>query len=400
MTAASEPRGARAHLVAGAARLARLCDGSAVLAPIPRAVLGMGGQAFAARARNEAAAGVSAPHPLARMLLEQVQRPLSELPLDAARAAFKQLTGLLPPGDVAEPVPFTLTAGGHKVGIRVYGRGRADLPLVCYFHGGAFVLGDLDTSEPECGAIASISSAAVVSVGYPRAPEQRFPVPVEVSLEVLRQVLLAPERFGIVCANRVVLAGESSGANIALNCALALRDEPRWALGGLALVCPMVDLRPTSPSVMHSGEHLFSQADLERFVASYLSAHDAADPVASPLLAEDLTGLPPTIIISAELDPLLGQAGHLARRLSDAGVDAHHTTYGRLIHGFLQWRGILPERLDALDRIAGLTRRVPAAARPEERQEALDRPRDEQPVSGDQHARVGAGGPRPPSARG
>lgn len=367
MTAAPKPHRVRSHLIAGAARMARRVDGHRALAPVPRAVFGLGGQVLAARARDESAAGLRAPHPVARMLLEQSARtygPFSEMSLDAARTAFKQMTDFLPSERFADPVPFTLTAGGHKVRIRVYGRGRADLPVVFYFHGGAFVLGDLDSADPECGFIASTSAAAVVSVGYPLAPERQFPVPVEASIDVVRQVAFAPERFGVVCADEMVLAGESAGANIALNCALALRDDPLATPVGLALVYPMVDLRLTNPSVEEFGEqYLFTRADLERFVDRYLATpNDVRDPLASPVLAEDLTGLPRTIVISAAFDPLIDEAEHLGRRLADAGVDVRHITYERLIHGFLQWRGILPERLDALDRIVGLTRRTPGAA--------------------------------------
>jgi len=364
MTAVPRPRARRSHLVAGALRLTRRLGGHPTLAPIPQALLDVGGRVFAARARDESAAGLRAPHPLVRTLLERflpAHRPFSEMPLPAARAAYRRVATYLPPERFAAPVPFTLTVDGHKVGIRVHGPGRADLPVVCYFHGGGFVLGDLDTAEPECGAIASASDAAVVSVGYPLAPEQRFPVPVEVSIAAVRQVMVAPERFGIVGGGEMVLAGESAGANIALNCALALRGDPHVAVAGLGLVCPLVDLRLINASVKEfGGEYLLTRDDLEFFVAGYLPSPELADdPRASPVLAEDLAGLPRTVIISAGYDPLVDEAEQLARRLVDAGVDVQHVVYERLIHGFLQWRGILPERGDALERIGRLTRPTP-----------------------------------------
>ena len=367
MTAAPQPRARRSHLVAGAMRLTRRLGGHPTLAPILQAVLGVGGRVFAARARDESAAGLRAPHPLARTLLERflpAHRRFSDMPLPAARAAYRRVATYLPPERFAAPVPFTLTAGGHKVRIRVHGPGRADLAVVFYFHGGGFVLGDLDTAEPECGAIASAAAAAVVSVGYPLAPEQRFPVPVEVSIAAVRQVMAAPERFGIVGAGEMVLAGESAGANIALNCALALRGDPHATVAGLGLVCPLVDLRLTNASVKEfGGEYLLTRDDLEFFVASYLPSPELADdPRASPVLTEDLTGLPRTVIVSAGYDPLVDEAEHLARRMVDAGVDAQHVVHERLIHGFLQWRGILPERLDALERIGRLARPRPSAA--------------------------------------
>lgn len=206
-----------------------------------------------------------------------------------------------------------------------------DLPhLVIYLHGGMWMLGDLETHDRTCRRLAISTGARVLAVDFRLAPEHRWPAAVddaEQAVEWARAEL---------AARAPVLAGDSSGGHLALLVALRLRDHDRGC-GGLLLACPNTDLRLTTRSIAELGHGWGLNADSLRWaVEQWLPPGVARDDRAvSPLLA-DLARLPPTVVITADHDPLRDEGSALARALRRAQVPVVHRCERGMIHGFIQ----------------------------------------------------------------
>lgn len=262
-----------------------------------------------------------------------------------------------------------IPAGDHRVPARVYTpvNGTEPLPVVLYFHGGGWVYGDLDTHDSVCREIADRAEAVVVSVAYRRSPEAKFPAALEDAFAALVWVN-DPEtvhRLSIDPA-RVVAAGDSVGGNLAAALALRARDRGGPPIAGQVLLCPVLAKDPGTPSY----EENASGYGLEpRFMGwmweQYLARpEDAADPFVAPLRAPDLRGLPPALVVSAEYDILRDEAEQYAERLAEAGVAVDSTRYPGMVHGFIDYRGLVEEGWGALDEIGSWLRRTVGTAHP------------------------------------
>ena len=221
--------------------------------------------------------------------------------------------------------------------VRIYHpRWAGDMPVLAYFHGGGFVLGSLDTHDSLARSLAVAADCLVVSVDYRLAPEHRFPAAVDDCLAAVRWIGVHAAEIG-ADPTRIAVGGDSAGGNLATVVALRLRDEGGPALAGQLLVYPMTWLRaPVEGSMVVNGEGYFLTASgVAWFENMYLAEPgQASHPHASPLLAKDLGGLPPALVITAEFDPLLDQGEAYARRMSEGGVAVTHTHYPGAIHGF------------------------------------------------------------------
>lgn len=213
---------------------------------------------------------------------------------------------------------------------RLYEPEAAGGQAIVYLHGGMWMLGDLETHDRTCRRLADATGGRVLAVDFRRAPEHRWPAAVE---DALAAVAWASEELG---APAPVLAGDSSGGHLALLVALRLREHDRRC-GGLLLACPNTDLRLTSASVEQLGHGWGLDADSLRWaVSQWLPAGVApGDPSVSPLLA-DLSGLPPTVVVTADHDPLRDEGDALARTLRAAGVPVVHRCERGMVHGFVQ----------------------------------------------------------------
>ncbi|MCA1712892.1 MAG: alpha/beta hydrolase [Actinobacteria bacterium] len=227
------------------------------------------------------------------------------------------------------------TDGG--IPIRIY-RPEADgpVPTVVFFHGGGFVIGDIETHDDHTRLICKQVEAVVVSVDYRLAPEHPFPAGFEDCLAATRWVADNIAQLG-GDADRIAVAGDSAGGNLAAAVALACKaDGP--PLAAQLLIYPGVDFRDEDlhPSRIENGEGLFLTAeDMRWFGNHYLSdpAH-RQDPRASVLVAPDLTGLPPAVVGTGEYDPLRDEGEAYAKALEQAGVKVVQRRYDGLIHGF------------------------------------------------------------------
>jgi acetyl esterase len=253
-------------------------------------------------------------------LLRQGSRIPREQPLAVARVVDRHIA--TPDGEL----PVRL----------YYARSDSPLPVLVYFHGGGFVLGDLDIYDSVARSLAAAAGCIVMSVGYRLAPEHPFPAAVDDCLAAVRWVASHAAEIGADAA-RIAVGGDSAGGNLATVVALRVRDEGGPALAGQLLVYPMTLLGgPQQGSMVANGEGYFLTASaVAWFENKYLGRGGAAShPHASPLLAPDLGGLPPALVITAEFDPLLDQGEAYAERLRQAGVAVTSSRYPGAIHGF------------------------------------------------------------------
>lgn len=274
--------------------------------------------------------------PTVRLLLQaseaQGNPPIETLP--PAEARKQAVETLKPVGGSPEPLRsvenLRIPGPGGAIPIRVY---TPDAPSpgpgLVYFHGGGWVLCDLDTHDVPCSAIARRAGAVVVSVDYRLAPEHKFPAAVEDCYAATVWVAQNAERLGID-RNRISVGGDSAGGNLAAVVALKSRDKNGPAIALQAMVYPVTDLFSfDTDSYREFAEgYQLTKVAMEWFRDLYLSsAGDARNPYASPLLACDLRGLPPALVITAECDPLCDEGEAYAKRLQDAGVPVMYARY-------------------------------------------------------------------------
>jgi acetyl esterase len=219
-------------------------------------------------------------------------------------------------------------------------------------HGGGFVLGDLDTHDSICSAIAHHANCVVCAVDYRVAPEARFPAPIDDGMAALEWLLANASACGFD-GSRVACCGDSAGANIVTAVALRARARHRTVMRGLALLYPTVDPACDSVSMNEFGRgHMLTRSGVEWFWSSYLgSSADATNPEAC-LLRANLRGLPRTTIVTAECDPLRDEGEALAALLRAAGVETILHRWPGMLHGFAGMQQITPAAALALHAIA------------------------------------------------
>jgi acetyl esterase len=252
----------------------------------------------------------------------------------ALRDAQRARIAARPGGPAVHSVDDLLAEG--RIPVRLYRPGPEPRPLVVHCHGGGFVLGDLDSHDAICRRLALQADVTVLAVDFRRAPEHPAPAAVEDVCAVHRWAAEDAGSLGTPTGARAALAGDGSGAAIAVLAAAALAGagEPPSAL---LLVCPNADLTLSSASVHGKGVGWgLDRRDLAWFVRQWVpAAGRRTDPAVSPLHAE-LAGLPPTLVATAEHDPLRDEGLLLVERMRAAGVAVDHLPGPGLVHGFLE----------------------------------------------------------------
>jgi acetyl esterase len=282
---------------------------------------------------------------LRRELLETGIRPLHELTVDEAREAERLELRPAVAEPVAEVVDRTLPGPAGEIATRFYlPDAPQPLPTLVYFHGGGWVLGSLDAVDAVCRRLANAASCAVVSVGYRRAPEHPFPAGLEDCYAATRWVAEHGSEHGLN-EDGLAVGGASAGGNLAAAVALLARERRGPALVFQLLVYPPLDHQAvTGAQRIRLDRPFFSTEDLAWCWRNYLvDEEDGASPLASPLRAVDLRGLPPALLITAELDPLCDESELYAARLREANVPARLARFDGVPHGFFS----LADRLDA-----------------------------------------------------
>jgi acetyl esterase/lipase len=249
--------------------------------------------------------------------------PMETLSAADARALMAATAEARPPGpEVGEVTDGVIPGPAGDLPYRLYrpaGPPEGPRPLVVYFHGGGWVLGNLDSDDPLCRDLCARSGAVVVSVNYRHAPEVRFPA---AALDAFAAVQWADanaiELGGI--PGQLAVAGWSAGANVAAVACQLARDAAGPHISGQLLICPVVDSDMTRPSYEENGDGYILTTPLMRwFWDHYADPADRGDPRAAPLRG-DLEGLPPACILAADFDPLRDEGVAYARALEAAGV--------------------------------------------------------------------------------
>ena len=283
--------------------------------------------------------------------MERAQQPqLNELEPPQAREMHKQLVlGM----EITSVPVFTIEdrkipGPAGEVPVRVYTpEGEGPHPLLVFFHGGGFVLDDVEAYDPVCRRLCARSGHVVVSVDYRLAPESRFPAAIEDCLAATRW---AADNAASLDGDpdRISVMGDSAGGNLAAVVARRLRDEGGPRLAGQVLVYPVTyQVGPDTASRKENAEGYFlTRDDMAWFGGHYFeSVEDAKGPDASPANAESLSGLTPALVVTAGYDPLRDEGEAYAGSLAEAGVPTDHTRYDGMIHGFLNFYGVT-ERAD------------------------------------------------------
>ena len=235
----------------------------------------------------------------------------------------------------------------HEIPLRLYRPrslrdARTDVPVVMWFHGGGWVLGNVVDYDPICTFIAAEVGCVVVSVDYRMAPEHRAPVAVDDCVDATTWVGVSGDVLR-ADSSRMAVAGDSAGGNLAAVVAQVLRDHGDHRLRHQALIYPATDLTMSSPSIdEHANAAGLTRRSMSAFRDHYVPAgHDLRDPLLSPLFGR-LDGLPPALVQTADLDPLRDDGTRYAAALRDAGVPVRLTNYLRVPHGFAFTPGAAP----------------------------------------------------------
>jgi acetyl esterase len=254
-----------------------------------------------------------------------------------SRALHKRLARKLGSGRAIKTVRnFAVPGPTGEIACRIYGdRDATPLPALVFLHGGGWIGGDLDTHDVLCRELAHGAGCAVIAVDYRLAPEHKFPGPYEDCLAACTHVLDHAAEFGVDPA-RIAIGGDSAGGNLAAAVAQALRQREGNRPCFQLLIYPFTDCRMATPAFAEMQPPAFTAREAAWCLDQYLSSgSEVRDVRASPALAEDLSGLPPAFVITAEFDGLRDDGEAYALALVKAGVPVYVRRYLGVLHGFL-----------------------------------------------------------------
>jgi len=286
--------------------------------------------------------------------------PIDKIAPVEARRQYREVRATLRP-----PVPNLLDVRdlkadgtGGPIPLRVYRPAEGVLPALVFFHGGGWVVGDLETHDVVCRQIARAAGAVVIAVDYRLAPEHPFPAASDDAWSATTWIAAHAGELGID-AGRIAVGGDSAGGGLAAVVALLARDSRKLRLAFQVLVYPVVDLRAESVSYSTYAEgYLLTRAAMNWYIAQYAPTPEAVnDWHASPLLAPWVHGVAPALIMTAELDPLVDEGEAYARRLRGARVPVDYEVVPGMVHGFLTMGGKVDAANRAVATIASALRR-------------------------------------------
>jgi acetyl esterase len=245
--------------------------------------------------------------------------------------------------EVARVEQRSIPGPGPAILVRIYTpTGTGPFPILVWFHGGGWVLGDLDSADPTARHLAMGADCVVVSVDYRLAPETKFPGPADDCYAATQwAVQHAAEMHGD--PDRIAVGGDSAGGNLAAAVSLMARDRRGPSLAFQLLVYPVTHCNFTTNSYQSFAEgYMLTRASMQWYWNHYLQdAADANNAYAAPLMARNLSGLPPALVITAECDPLCDEGAAYAQRLKEAGVPTTYSCYEGMIHGFFGMPAVL-----------------------------------------------------------
>jgi acetyl esterase len=298
-----------------------------------------------------------------RLIAERGVPPMHAEPPPQARVSYRSRRFYAQPAPpVVSLVHDKRIAGpGGDLGIRIFRASPGDdsRGALVFFHGGGWVIGDLDTHDILCRQLAIAGGFTVVSVDYRLAPEHRFPAAVDDCIAATRWVRENAQALRID-PDRIAVGGDSAGGNLAAVVALALRDAGENWLRFQLLIYPATDMRQIADSHQRNGEgYLLTSESVRWFRGHYTPADtDWSDWRASPLLAKSHAGLPAALVITAGFDPLRDEGRQYADALSAAGSPAQYVCFERQLHGFINMTRVIPEANTAVELAAAASARA------------------------------------------
>jgi acetyl esterase len=303
--------------------------------------------------------------PQVRGLLDQLEqmgrKPYSDLTPEDARSQFERVRTL---GGTPEPVAKaedrTIPGPAGDLKTRTYTpSGEPPFPVMVFFHGGGWVIGDLETYDNVCRSLCNSSGSLIVAIDYRLAPEHKFPAAVDDAYAATQWVVDHAVDLG-GDPGRLGVGGDSAGGNLSAVVALLARDRGGPALAYQLLLYPVTDGAMNTPSIHENAEgYLLSRMDMVWFYDHYLDeAGDKLNPLVSPLLADDHSRLPPAIIVTAQFDPLRDEGEAYGEKLRRAGVAVKVRRYDGMIHGFLSMSGVVHRGREALQDVGAELREL------------------------------------------
>jgi acetyl esterase len=283
-------------------------------------------------------------HPQAAAFLEQIAKQktpsLDSLPIDITRRALilGSTPGPNPPSLAKIENRMAKRSDGTELPLRIYvPHGIGPFGVSLYFHGGGWVLNNIDTHDDLVRRLAAASGCVFVNVDYRLAPEHKYPAATEDAYTALNWVHDHATEIG-VDANRIAVSGDSAGGNLAAVVCLMSRDRGGPQIAYQALIYPITDCDFQRPSYLANGEGYFlTHREMDWFWKHYVSSTEQMrEPYASPLLAPSLRDLPPALVLTVEYDPLRDEGDAYACALQAAGVEVKHVRYDGLIHAFMK----------------------------------------------------------------
>ncbi len=309
-------------------------------------------------------------HPHAKALLDlMVERgipPTHTLTPVDARKFYRERRAVTQPEPPAIAETRDLSAPGPlgPIPLRLYhpqtaAQRSGPPPVLVYYHGGGWVIGDLDTHDTLCRELANAAGCAVVAVDYRMGPEHRFPAAVDDCIAATRWVHTHADELG-VDGTRIAVGGDSAGGNLAAVVAIAARDAGDLSIRFQLLIYPATDQRRGWPSHTSNGQGYMLTSDTMTYFHDHYIPDKAQDLDwrASPLLHPNLAKLPPALVLTAGYDPLRDEALQYSHRLTLAGSRATHINFERQIHGFITMGRVIDEANTAVALCAAELRRA------------------------------------------
>jgi acetyl esterase len=285
--------------------------------------------------------------------------PLSSMTPTDARAAYTALAALETGEEIQRVDERHVPTPDGDIPVRVYTPADAvgtNRGVLLWLHGGGWVLGDLDTADATCRALANRAGAVVVSVDYRLAPEHPAPAALEDALAALTWTVENGELLG-VDVSKVAVGGDSAGGNLAALLCQRVRDEFGPDIDFQVLVYPVTDLTLGHPSMDENAEGYFlTKETMGWFVDCYVGDQERKDAAVSPLYAESFAGLPRALVVTAEYDPLRDEGEAYAAALRDAGVPTELLRYEGQIHGFFALPSMLDDARQAIEVVGAALR--------------------------------------------
>jgi len=266
-----------------------------------------------------------------------------------------------PPESVADVKDLDIPGPAGQIPIRIYTpQGTGPFPVLVFFHGGGFVICNLDTHDSICRSLANGASCIVVSVDYRLAPEHKFPAAVDDAYAATQWVAFNADRIK-GDPDRIAVGGDSAGGNLSAVVSLLARDKGGPSLIYQLLLYPVTNLSSfdTDSHRQHGEGYILTSDGMEYYRDHYVEhEEELQNPYVSPLLAQEMTGLPPALVITAQFDVLTDEAEAYANRLKEAGVQVKYICFDGMIHAFFSLPTVIDQARDAMDEATAALRTV------------------------------------------